>query len=62
MNDRNHHYPSDGGDYPTSRTYPRTNGVNSNARMTITSNPLADADNKVRYIFLLSFSIKLLIL
>lgn len=35
-----------------SKTLPRTNGcaLTSN-RMTITSNPLADADNKVRYIF-----------
>lgn len=54
MEDINHHYPTEDNDYGSPRSFPRTNGVTPNPRMTITSNPLADADNKVRYIIFFS--------
>lgn len=42
-----------GNDYAVeTMSVPRANGVLPNNRITITSNPLADADNKVRYILL----------
>lgn len=46
-----HHIQVDSNDYIVSpKTLPRNNGCVGTNRMNITANPLADADNKVRYI------------
>lgn len=49
--DDGHHIQADAGDYVVnSKSLSRTNGCIPANRMNITANPLADADNKVRYI------------
>lgn len=51
--DVNHHIQADANDYVvSSKTLSRANGcIPPPSRITITPNPLADSDNKVRYIF-----------
>lgn len=51
MESSGHHIQADSNDYIVSpKTLPRNNGCVGSNRMNITANPLADADNKVRYI------------